>query len=410
MNKLHARLFFMATLVLWASACSSSDEELNPSTERDGGVLSSHEVALPPIGGEWHMTVTSIVPWHLEIPDDGEWIRFTTQSGKEGTSVVSISADINSVRKDRSLVVRCIADDGSFEERLTVTQPYPYLRVHRNGFPNWEPADTIGFDWNQYERSRLNPGKEQISIESNVDWKIVPENGDANSAVDTTRTHDDVFIGLSVLEGKGNATLDILPYGQNIDTLYQRLSFRIIPVVQDASGQYTNVREKGANGREAIDEFLLHTQQRFLKFLINNSAKDKEYSISELNEELSFSIDSEIPWTVDQTYGDPSWIRFSKLSAASGKSELRISADGANPSRSMRQTSIRLTSEVGAYRIIQLKQRPFVLEVDNDFFAFVNNDTATKSFKVKTTGGIALRNVPNWISYDQSAFNASDST
>lgn len=443
-------LVICSLLAFFAALSCSPDNQLNPpqvAPETGGAVASIESFTLSPTGGVWTVAFTGNAAWDLTMSNDGsKWLNVNKKSGRAGTTTLVFSANVNPERKDRSTQVQFRAKDGSFVESITVSQPYPYLRLYRDSSSEMKPqlseeGNDFGFTWDRYEKSQMNRTPATIRVESNVAWQVVRMGGGANDLLDTSRVHNGVHFGVSKLQGVlekgvGDGEINLLPYTQNIDKEPYEVSFQVIPVYEPTpDGTYEDIRKIKVEGAEkSVDGYSVSLNQNFLRFLIDDKADNlAQVTMSEMNEMITMHINSEVAWKVTDIPGDApmaSWVKFVEPQGNAGDDVLLrfdasgVQSNGVNPERAKRTTRFRLAAKAakgevgyGAYRDIEVTQKAYVLEWQGDMGAqmseshhYLNDDATTCEYIVKSSSdNWQLSNVPDWLDYTRGARNPLDS-
>ena len=341
--------------------------------------LPPEQITLAPTGGSSQFVMTFNDAWSISVSHPS-WIICDTpvgsSSSKEGTFVITVSADVNRTEASRSGYVTFSSKDGSVRT-IPVVQPNPYLKVSILDANNQsvESDKAVQYLWNQSEQAGA--PSYSIRIDSNVDWKIVRSSGYGA---------DNFYI--SDYEGFGSKTVAILPKKNNLDKM---LYVSAISIDAYMTGDFD---KKIGDG---VDSYTYQLSQRNLRFLINNQCEDVDIVIDELNNPVSncqLAIDSELSWSVA---GGTDWVQLSSVESSAGVSALNVIADGVNPTLSERRKDIILKSSGGAERILHIKQTPYIFNVDKNNISFGNNDLSYKSLHLETTGPWAIANVPSWL-------------
>lgn len=439
MKKIAVSLISLISL-LWAC---SADPQLNPPqvAPNGGGAAGVEAFELPPLGGEWTTTFTGSTAWHMEMSDSGsDWLTVTKNKGKAGTSTISFSAKINTTRCDRTTVVRFISDEGLYEEKITVSQPYPYLRVIHGDkdllkTQGESEVNDYNFTWDRYRKSNVHPEAEILKVESNVEWRVVKQGGSPVDLLDTLRAR--TRFGVSVLVGnlaenkKSDSVVEMIPHGQNLSLNPYETAFEIIPVWQpEKEGAYQDIRKASQKGAEnAIDGYSLALSQNYLRFLVNGSADEDEYVLTEMADGRNLSVDSEVSWKVTKVeYSDPSttnWLHFASDNGKANNPEASLAFDvPVNPARVGRSCEILMESTAtegqsgyGAWRKIKVRQKPYVFELLDVFnplqcsHNFTNNDSRVWTMTVKaSSANWEIHNQSTWLNDKIELLSAADST
>ena len=200
-----------------------------------GGALSAENIELSPTGDEFLLTFSSDRPWTLSMTwPDGypEWLDIDRQSGKAGTSVVSLTADLNDLRTDRSADIVFNADDGSYHTEIHVAQPYPYLIARHEDEPIVSGID-LYYAYDEYAGSE-NPA-DQIDISSNVQWGVISDKNPGN-------------FNISQETGNGDGMLEIYPAAPNFGREPYTHVFDIVPFMEDDAGTgYIQIPEEATD-------------------------------------------------------------------------------------------------------------------------------------------------------------------
>lgn len=375
MKKRYIIFTSLLALGLLFSSCEKDEKTQDPLSEGNT-VTSLEDTEISCTGGSFTLAFTSDVAWTLKNCPD--WLKVSKKSGKKGTTVVEMSADVNATRKDRTANLTFSAQDGSFAKPFNVSQTFPYLRVS---------TDTLSFNWNNGRTERpeitVNTNTEKIAISSNIHWKIAEVNPTKAANVDF------INFALSAKEGENDYELEVIPIRDNFGKTPYDIQLRLYPVMEDAQG---NVIEIPA---AATDSYILKLHQQNLRFLINDSTDDAEIEFSEINDkkDINFSIDAEIPWKISEC---PNWVVLDKTQG-SGVVTVNFLADGANPTKEVRSGNIRLMTDAGAYRDIAVSQKGYIFEIDQHSFDIENDDVTEKTINLSTTGTWEVKNVPDWL-------------
>lgn len=359
-------------------ACQSKDDLMQAPIIDGNTVSSAEEQVLLSTGSSFSMAFTADSPWTLAGRPD--WLSVSKTSGRSGTTTIKISAACNETRKDRRATLVFEAKDGSFSSSMSVVQPCPYLTIS---------VDSLSFNWNdcRIEREGVvtenNP--QRIKIASNVAWRIEEVPSTKSDIVDLSH------FSLSADRGTNDYDLEIIPTRDNFYKEPYDVQLKLSPLVRDENGNETELPAA------AVDSYIIKLHQKNLRFLIDDSADDAEITFSELNDDsdINLTIDSEIGWTVAEC---PSWVVMSK---ESGKDVTTVNfrADGPNQETEMRSGSILLsTGATGAYREINVVQKPYVFEWVGEDIRMENDDEREYKMTLTTTGTWEIRDIPSWLS------------
>lgn len=378
-------ILFVATAVLFLAACSDDDLMQKPIDDGDTVMSLDDDVSILPTGGQFSLAFTANSRW--SIVDKPEWLDVNRNQGPKGTTMLTFSAGVNDTRKDRTASMKFVAKDGSFSRDFVVRQAYPYLRID---------ADSLSFDWNNGRTERegveMNTNTAKISVSSNVGWEFEELSATKAATIDMTD------FAISTLSGENDSEVEFIPLKDNYGKEPCDIQVRLFPVMSDGKGGKIVLPEK------AVDRYVIKLHQKNLRFLINDSPDKANIEFSELNDDknINFIIDSEIPWKVSSC---PEWIVMDKKTdKKTGKdvSTVNFQADGANPEKAVRTGSIRLSTDAGAYRDIDVSQRAYVFDIDQSSFDIGNDDTAGRTVHLNTTGSWEVSDIPSWLSVSPS--------
>lgn len=341
----------------------------------DDVITSLEDIEIPCVGGGFTLAFTSEVPWTVDgCPD---WLSLSKTSGNKGTAIIKFSASVNDYRQDREANLVFKAKDGSFSTPFNISQTFPYLKVS---------ADTLSFGWTSAKTTRpevdVKTQTSVISISSNVNWKF-EEVSTKSADVDLDK------FALSAMSGEGDRDVEFIPITDNHSPAPYDLKLRLYAVMTGPEGDNVQIPV------EAADEFTIKLHQDNLFFLVNDSSYDSNVEIGELNddENNNLSVKSEVEWEVSDC---PDWVIVDK-SAGNGETTINIKADGVNPFREVRSGVLRLNTEAGAYRDINISQRGYALEADQTSVYIANEDLTDKIINLKTSGPWEITDVPSWL-------------
>lgn len=374
------KLFILVFLLTIFSACQDRDDLVQVSIEDGNNVLSLQEYEFISTGGELALAFTANTSWTLTGCPSWLNIKDKYKSGRAGTTTIIMSVDCNETRKGRDAVLTFAAKDGSFESTMKISQPYPYLKIN---------TDSLHFNWNDCRMIRdgveLENNPQKINISSNVQWKI--------KEVKSTKTNVDFsHFTLSADSGENDYELSVIPIKDNFNKEPYDLQVKLYSVYYDEDGNEFEISS------EAADSYIIKLHQRNLKFLINGSPDDGNIEFSELNDDpnINFNIDAEVKWTVAEK---PSWVVLKQTNNTDGTINVNFLADGANPATSLRDGVVKLsTGAIGAYRYINVSQKPYVFELDNSSKTIGNDDLTSITRTLKTTGTWEIKSCPEWLS------------
>ena len=383
------RYIILSSVLSLGLIFSSCEKDDATQKQLDGGntITSLEDTEISCTGGSFTLAFTSNVAWNIN--DCPDWLKVSKKSGKKGTTVIEMSADINATRKERIANLKFIAQDGSFNTPFNVSQAFPYLDIS---------TDTLSFNWNngRTERSEItvNTNTAKVAITYNIQWRI-------EEYTNTKATNVDIKdFALSAKEGKGDYNLEVIPVKDNYSKAPYDIKLRLFPVMQDADGNTIEIPAAAA------DSYILKLHQKNLRFLINDSTEDSSIEFGELNDnkDINFTVDAEIPWKVSEC---PTWVVLSKKEGT-GVVSVNFLADGANPTKEVRSGNIRLLTDAGAYRDIAVSQKGYIFEIDNKSFNIDNDDVTEKTINLTTTGSWEVTDVPSWMAVSpMSGFGAS---
>jgi hypothetical protein len=375
MKKINAYLSVLAVSLI--CACSKDGTTVQQPLDEGGPVTSLDDTEIICTGGEFTLAFTSNSSWEMKNCPD--WLTVSKKSGKQGTTVISFKADINKTRAARTANITFSAKDGSFDKPFKVSQNFPYLRID---------TDSLAFNWNaareKHEGITTDTNTKIVKISSNVQWQI---DGLATTKSANVDVND---YGLSAIEGRDDYDLEIIPLRDNYGKTPTDNQVRIYPVMPDANGKLVEIPS------EAADNYTVKLHQANLRFLINDSTDDSSIEFSELNDNnnINFTIDAEVPWTVSKC---PDWVVMSSRKGE-GISTINFLADGATPTTEPRSGIITLTTAAGASRNIEVSQKGYVFSVEDAAVMIGNDDLSEYKFNITTTGTWKITNVPSWLS------------
>ena len=362
-------LFAAGALIL-----SSCDEQ-----ELIQGALEKEEyntVTMHPVGGMESLMIVASSNWTIFAP---EWITCTPKEGKKGISEVTISADVNRTRIDRSGIILVKCNNAEDNQEIAVSQQAPYLKVDLlDAEGNIISNEEIGFEWNSSKGS--GKGSIFLRIASNIDWRLSLEQVEG---ADNFR--------LSTLSGSGDSRVELYADKNNLDrTRY----------VSSLNAFGTTSKDGNERVGEGVDEFswpLIHDN---FVFLINDSYEDVTVSIDELNQIINngaLSIETELPWRI----GSTGWVSVDKKSGSEGISNIEIKADGVNPSREQRTYDVKILSDSGAERTVTVIQDPYILSVDKKNLIFNNEGKQEQTIIISSSSNWEISSsLPPWLSVD----------
>lgn len=376
-----SNIFSVSVAVLFLVACSGDELMQKPIDDGNTIISLDDEVTMLPIGGEFTMAFTSNSRW--SITDKPDWLNVNKSKGYKGTTMLTFSAGVNETRIDRTATMRFVANDGSFSREFVVKQPCPYLRVD---------TDSLSFDWNNGRAERegvaVNTNTAKISISSNIEWRLEELSRTKSATIDMSN------FAISTLSGENDSEVEFIPIRDNYSKEPYDIQVRLSPIMSDEKGGKVVLSERAA------DSYVIKLHQKNLKFLINDSTDDAAIEFSELNDDknITFTIESEIPWKVSDC---PEWIVMDKRSGTD-MSNVNFQADGANPEKEVRTGTIRLSTDAGAYRDIEVSQRAYIFDIDQSSFSIGNDDTSERIVHLNTTGSWEISNIPSWLSVSPS--------
>lgn len=374
-------------LGLLISSCAK-DDTIQNSISEGNTVTSLEDTEISCTGGSFSLAFTSNVSWTLK--NCPKWLNVSKITGKKGTTVIEMSADINATRKDRVANLVFSATDGSFETPFNVSQTFPYLNVSR---------DSLSFDWNNARTDRgeieVNTNTAKISISSNIHWMISPIGSTKAAGIDISE-----HFAISTEEGVNNSDVEFIPIKDNFSKEPYEFLLLLRPVMEDAKGNIVVIPA------EAADSYTIKLHQKNLRFLINGSTDDASIEFSEINDnkDINYIIDCEIPWKVSHK---PDWVILDKEQGGENVT-VNFLADNANPDKKVRSGMIRLMTDAGAYRDIAVSQRAYIFDIDKNYFNIENDDTTEKIVTLNTTGTWEVTNIPDWLNVEPTS--GSDTT
>ena len=382
-----SKLFILIFLLTIFNACQDRDDLIQVSIDEGNNVLSLKEYEFTSTGGELALAFTANTSWTLSGCPSWLSIKDKYKSGRAGTTNIIMNVDCNETRAGRDAVLTFTAKDGSFESTLKISQPFPYLNID---------ADSLHFNWNDCRTIRdgveLENNPQKINISSNVQWKI--------KEVKSTKADVDIsHFTLSANSGENDYELSVIPIKDNFDKVPYDLQLKLYAVYYDEKGNEKEVSSKAA------DSYIIKLHQRNLKFLINGSPDDEDIEFTELNDNpnINFNIDAEVEWTVAEK---PSWVVLKQTpNQDDGTINVNFLADGANPDTLSRAGVVKLsTGAIGAYRCINVSQKPYVFKLNCSEQRIANDDTTSVTRTLKTTGTweVDTLQLPKWLTVESS--------
>lgn len=186
---------FVYIFIAAALAICSCDKDKSMQQVEAGGIsVSQKEVEIYPGGGNAQILLTSGESWRMTTSNN--WADVNPKSGKAGSTLITITADVNQDDEDRYAELTFTNGDGS--QKVVVRQNEPYLNViYDNEHIDYEWED--GFLW--YASQAKEADSHVLRIESNTWWKITGQNED--------------FV-LNQTEGEGDFTLTVIPDDINV--------------------------------------------------------------------------------------------------------------------------------------------------------------------------------------------------
>lgn len=376
-NKSDMKRKSFIVLVALALLCSCNKDSVfvQNTIVGDDVITTFEDIEIPCVGGGFTFAFTSDVPWTVDgCPG---WLNLSKTSGNSGTTIIKFSANVNDSRQNREANIVFKAKDGSFSTPFNISQTFPYLEIS---------ADTLSFGWTSAKTTRPEVEVETqtaiINISSNVKWKF-EEVATRSADVDLDK------FALSVISGEGDCDVEFIPITDNHSPAPYDLKVRLYAVTTGPDGDDVQIPV------DAVDEYTIKLHQDNLFFLVNDSSYDSDVEIGELNDndDINLSVQSEVEWKVSDC---PDWVVIDK-STGNGSTTINIKADGVNPSREVRSGILRLNTEAGAYRDINITQKAYVLESDLKSVSIGNEDLAEKIINLKTSGPWKITDVPSWL-------------
>lgn len=409
--------FFLVVVTIAVSSCNKGDGMDAVSVA--GGVLSDDVIELSPTTGEYSLAFTSDRPWNLVNnmgwnSDGGEWVSGDRENGwlhvdkiagGQGTTVITFNADLNESRKNRTVTLKFEAYDKTFSTEITVTQPYPYLKLNTDDF-------NLSFD---YDQRHLDDVQQVIDVESNVKWTIKevasPEQSLDNFYLSVSSKEGDYKFSPGVLYEEGESKLGIIPNEYNFGKEQYYATFNIVPVLDNGE----EIPEKAA------DRYTLFLNQDNFLFLLNGSAEGMDIELSEIGDSLvvktassepdslsgsaTILVECEKSWHIADA---PDWVNFS-----SSGDRLTIAADGPAPLTDSREGIVSLVAEAeeNVVREIQVMQHGYTLELDDlSEIVIPCDDLSEYHMKLTTVGGWRILDIPEWLDVSPTSGGPSSSS
>ena len=368
-------LAVLAAMAAMLCSCSKDTNLKQNSAFGDDVMTTVKDTEISCTGGGFTLVYTSGSAW--KITNCPDWLEVSPLSGKTGATVINFSAGVNTAREYREANLVFQSSNGSDSKMLNIYQKFPYLTISR---------DTLNFGWNSARTERpevdVDTRTTTVRIESNVGWKF--------EEVPTRSADIDLSLfGISTMSGTGDQDVEFIPLSDNFSNAPYELKVRLFATYTDSNGQTAQIP------LEAVDEYTVNLHQDNLLFLVNDSQDAASVEIGELNDDENINLDivSEVEWSVAEC---PDWVRLDRTGGIDSLT-LNIRADGVNPAREERSGVIRLSTESGAYREINVSQKGYVLNSNLSHLDFPNEGGTGKVFRLTTSGGWEIKSVPEWM-------------
>lgn len=374
--KTYSTFWLLIASLLIAISCSSNDLYQKSLPEDKVVSLSAESLTMCPTGDNYTISFTASSSW--SISTSGTWLTLSKTSGKEGTYLVKVSADINRTRADRSAIIHFISDD--VQRDMNVYQECPYLRVSiaNKGEQFSRLQDTVLYKWN--DTKQMSYPASRIIIESNVDWAL--------NSLGSSDGKDAFHFSQS--SGFGSETVEMNIPENNTGRTHNSMVLHISAMMPD---------KKEIIG-DGVDDYKFLLEQNNLRFLLNDQYDDLEVYINELNTYYignNIVVDSELPWSITNL---PNWLKYSvsKDNTGYGRDTLCFMADGVNPSLMDRTASLTIHSEGGVDRGIFVDQTPYIFNLSTDQYSFPNGGNEQVTFNIESSGPWEITDIPQWLS------------
>ena len=256
---------FVYIFIAAAFAICSCDKDKSMQQVEAGGIsVSQKEVEIYPGGGNAQILLTSGESWSMTTSNN--WVEVNPKGGKAGSTLLTITADVNQDDEDRYAVLTFTNGDGS--QKVVVRQNEPYLNVIYDN-EHIDYAWEEGFLW--YESKANEADSHVLRIESNTWWKITGQNED--------------FV-LNQTEGEGDFTLTVIPNDINVTEDDNKMTLTL-------------------EGPDYRKKYTLDFEHDHLVFMINNFSVKK---CNELGTEIKgVEVESEVGWHLTDEDNRDGW-------------------------------------------------------------------------------------------------------
>ncbi len=457
-------LFAIPALILLS--CNNREQE-QQSILPGQAAVTLQDVNFHPTGkDEYTFAVTANTSYKFEFEvqkNTPEWLHIYLDDGSDkeiefgktvipaGTMSFVLRADFNTdARPDdfnigdcREGIIRVEANDGTFSEEVTISQPYPYLRITTLKPGEDEEVeitteDSILFSWDYTQEEPFNKEPIVFTIESNTDWSIAADQSqpyvlvtDNDEEADllpyerniqnyaSTRTDENVLLNHWLVsprlgEYKENAEkvhhISFIPNSYHTEDVEREVSI-IIASTEDSTG-------------ESIDKYQITFSQNFVRFMFKDQFEancDELFYQSCYTEPQIVNIDSELEWYAEVGDTD-NWISLSPENPKTPESAFSVNIDhlncseGANAYTEEQNGTIVIWGFINKNqddnlkikKEIQVHQNPYVFslldsstEQDAQDIELENIITTNNIVNIQSSGDWTITSEQDWLHFSK---------
>lgn len=445
----------MAIPALFLFSCDSREQEQLPILPEETAV-SLQDVKFHPTGkDEYTFAVTSHTSYKFELGADAKasrWLHiYLDDSNKEiyfgkttipaGTMSFRLKADFNAdarpsnfeIGDARECTIRVKATDGSFDEEVDVSQPYPYLFITTRKPGAIKDAeikskDNVSFTWDYTKEEPFEKSPIIFTIESNTDWTISTD-ADLPEALETDNENEqdsDISSdersradGMTVLN---NWLVAPMP-GEYEEVAEHVHSISFIPETYhtEDSPRRLSIVIAGAeySPGQSMDKYEIDFSQDYVRFMLkdvyNNNCKSLFYR-SCYTDAQTVKLDSELEWYAETGSGD-SWISLSPQSPATPNTSFSVDIshanckEGANAYTEMQVGTIAVWGYINKAKDANLKikkeikvsQNPYIFNLMNSNGSIAqdihldNVEKTGNAVYVQSSGDWTIASAEDWL-------------
>ena len=311
MFRYYQLLFVGASVTMLFAACAKKDDYVQKSIKEVTGdypsVFSIDEYQFNPLGSSAQFSYASEGNW--SVVERPTWVNVSPESGKEGRTIVTITAPINQEWETLAGTLSFKGQDGTIHS-ISLKQDCPQLRlsvrplasdlstniisISEKGAPNGQIG--LPFLWS-HANSKTQPV--ELTITSNIDWRLSLDQGE------WFKVYDEQGNDYKTIEGNGNKVLYLNTTSNNYSKEDVADNLKLTAF---ENGNYEQTISPNAIANWTID-----LSQTHLKFLIgvkedSLTHEDMALSFDELGYiegtssfEQSLFVDCELPWRISST-------------------------------------------------------------------------------------------------------------